>query len=140
MKQLLLFSFVILTMISCKKSSNNIIQKASITGKWYTVKTIDNTYANGTLFSSDTTKYSKTDYIIFNSDNTGSQSESGFISSLTYTIIGNNITVNYPQMANQKASTSNGTIKGLTNNSLELSFASDGNGVPNDTYDVFYSK
>ena len=69
---------------------------ASITGKrYYTTDTVTS-YKDNIIQNQIAESYNQTSYFQFNQDGTGSQYFSGGITTFTYTIIGENITLNFP--------------------------------------------
>ena len=130
MKKIILLVAVVAVLIGCSKSTYKPVATTSslITGQWYYTLDSMQTYSNGTPQELSVKQYAHTDYVTFNADNTGTAyiSSSGSKVSFTYTLSGNNITLNYPSqtvLGTTTAAYSQGAvIKQLNANTLELYF------------------
>ena len=130
MKKLILLIAVAAGFMGCSKGTYKPVATTAslITGQWYYTLDSTQTYSNGTPQQLSVKQYAHTDYVTFNTSNTGTAyvSSSGSKYSFTYTLSGNNITLNYPSQTilgtTTPAYSQNAVIKELNANTLELYF------------------
>lgn len=147
----ILFTISCIIMLGCSKK-DTINRPALIVGKWYALNSTITDYKNGILVGSSDTTFSHADYIIFNSDGTGSHpmntnpnvyTPPGMdYTNFKYTIKGNLLTITYPPynpIDPNEANITTVTVEQLTSTSLKL-HSEDGNGTESETIDWSYVK
>ena len=130
MKKIILLVAVVAALMGCSKGTYKPVATTAslITGQWYYTLDSTQTYTNSTPQELSVKQYAHTDYVTFNSDNTGIAyiSLSGSKVSFTYTLSGNNIILNYPSQTvlgtTTPAYSQGAVIRKLNANTLELYF------------------
>lgn len=145
-KPILICLMAILALSACKKGSSNPSTSATITGRWYYKSTIYTVTKNGITIPVDTEKSNGNYYVSFNSDGTGSSTDSDYFTpTFLYKVASSNLLLTetrYIDSANGQVpntDTFSIPIKKLTNNTLEIYVVT---GSPGDieNYDVTYSR
>ena len=109
---------------ACSKK-NDSSPSSAIVGKWTIVSDTVRTYQSGTLLETDAnTDLASTDFAQFNSNGTGSSTESGSSSTFTYKLSGNTLTLYTPAQTVDgtaiPASSEIATVKTITSSVLYL--------------------
>jgi len=122
--KLLLVMAVAMSITACSKK-NDSSPTSEIVGKWTIVSDTVRTYQSGTLIETDAnTALAPTDFAQFNSNGTGSTTESGASSTFTYSLSGNTLTLKTPAQTVDgmpiAASTETATVKTLTSSVMHL--------------------
>jgi hypothetical protein len=125
MNKVILVAFVAILWISCSKTSDI---PSSIAAKWYKTNVTNFEYTNGVLDNKYTLNYNHTDFMVFNSDGTGSSVSvvdtlhSTDTMNFSYKLSGKTLSFTFPRQLNHGDSILpiSKTMSILTNNKLEI--------------------
>ena len=122
--KLLVVVVAAMVITACSKK-NDSSPTSEIVGKWTIVSDTVRTYQSGTLIETDAnTALAPTDFAQFNSNGTGSTTESGSSNTFTYSLSGNTLTLKTPAQTVDgtaiPASTETATVKTLTSSVMHL--------------------
>lgn len=123
--KLLLVIAGVTAITACSKKNNSSPTSSAIVGKWAIVSDTIRTYKATTLVETDVNdELTAADFAQFNSNGSGSTTESGISTNFTYTVSGSILTLNTPAQTidgvSIPKSSEQATIKTLTSSVLHL--------------------
>ena len=118
---IILIAFV-LVMSGCSKKSDPAPPPApSLLGKWYVTKSTVTVYQNNVLVSKQDSPGDRSKSMTFNSDNTGSATDSGYESPFKYALNEKSLVVTFPPYNDpNNVNVATYTIKTMTLSSLDM--------------------